>query len=164
MARAGLAAGPHDLAGVVVDSDHVDRAGDDVEIAVGDLVRRSSANRSTPSGRISEPGDRLDEPPVLEIVARFGQLDIRRIGAGRDGGGEVEHGPGRGPGREDADPLEGEAVAEQQVMGGGEPGPEIAAPGRVLARDVAVVGRDLRLVDRHPGVDPIPETLDHAAA
>ena len=64
-------------------------------------------------------------------------------------------------GQRGADPLEGEAVAEQQVMGGGEPGREIAAPRRVLARDVAVVGRHVRLVERHPGVDPITETLDH---
>ncbi len=158
--RGGLAAGPHDLAGVVVDSEHVDRAGDQVEIAVGDLVRGPGKPLDA-AGRISEPGDRLDEPAVLEIVTRFGQLDIRRIGAGRDGGGEIEHDPGRGPGREGADPLEGEAVAEQQVMGGGEPGPGIAAPRRVLARDVAVVGRHVRLVERHPGVDPITETLDH---
>jgi hypothetical protein len=53
----------------------------------------------------------------------------------------------------------GQAVAEQQVVGGGGRGGVIAQPGRVVAVPVAV-GRDhLRLVEGDPPGDPVAERL-----
>ena len=54
---------------------------------------------------------------------------------------------------------DGQAVAEQQVVGGGRRGGGVAQPGRVVAVAVAV-GRDhLRLVQGDPPGDPVAERL-----
>ena len=56
---------------------------------------------------------------------------------------------------------DGQAVAEQQVMGGGRRGGGVAQSGRVVAVAVAV-GRDhLRLVQGDPPGDPVAERLGH---
>ena len=74
-------------------------------------------------------------------------VERRRRRADRSDRGEVQHDPDSSAWRGCADPLHRHAVADEQMVAGGQRVGERAAPGRVFAGEVAVVGDDERLVD-----------------
>ena len=111
--------------------------------------------------RIAEAGDRLGEPAVVQGVLGGRGGDVGRVVARRVHRVEVQDDADLGVGDPGAQPLDGEAVTEEQVVGGGEAVGDGRAPGRHEPGDVAEVARAVRLVERRPVLDPVAEGRGH---
>ncbi len=111
--------------------------------------------------RVAESGDRLDEPAVEEGVLGGGGRDVGRIVARRVLGTEVQDDSDLGVGHPVTQPLDGQAVTEEQVVGGGEAVGDRSPAGRHEPRGVAEVARAVRLVERRPVLDAVAEGGGH---
>lgn len=105
--------------------------------------------------------DRVEPPAVGVAVHAAGGGEVLRAVGGRVDRGEVGDeadlgGRGRG-----ADRLGGEAVAEEQVVGGPDGGREVPQAGGHRAFQVADPGRAQGFVERGPVPHPVPQAPGH---
>ncbi len=144
----------NDLARVVVHAEEVEGCGDELLVAVADLVAIPPPHARA-GVRIRASDERVEEPPV-EVIVRDGRgLEVERVRRRRVLRLEVQRDADRHAGRRGADRTHGQAVGDERVVRCRERRPGLGAPGGVLAGPVAEVGHAPRLVDRDVGGDPV---------
>lgn len=105
--------------------------------------------------------DRVEPPAVGVAVHAAGGGEVFRTVGGRVHRGEVgDDADLRRRGR-CADCPGGQAVAEEEVVGGADGGREVGQAGGHLPLQVADPGRAQGLVERGPVVDPVPQPPGH---
>ena len=155
---------------VVVDAERVERAcAISAQVAVAHHVGprpalpRQVAGVGEQVGGVGAAEHRVEEDPVVQRVdpARGVPVElVRRVV--RVGDGEVERDArARWSAPRAAQLVDHEAVAEQQVVGGDQPGDALLPAGRVLAAGVAEERRAPRLVERRPDRDTVADGVVH---
>ena len=151
---------------VVVQAQEVDGLADELQVAVGD--QRGGRQHLGPGvARITAVPQRLEEQAIQLGVNRaagllqaIGRAGARHLAPQDPHGIEVEaDADGLPGGQQLAQHPGGQAVAEQQVMGGGGGRGGVTQAGGVLAVPVAVADHDLGLVQGDPAVHPVAERL-----
>ena len=151
----GTRLGGDRVSAVVVDSQEVERTGDDLQVAIADEPH--VAHRPVvldQLGRIPPAKERIQELSVHVQIREPRRPHVARAVRGREGGLEVQR---------DADlavtphRLAGQAVSEQQVMRGGERQRVVGSTGRVDPRAVPEPGGHPGLVQGDPGMHVVPE-------
>ncbi len=151
------------MARVVVDAEEVERRRNCGEVAVADQV---GGEQWPEVGHhvlgVLAPEDRVEEPPVVQTVDPARQLGRGRGVVSRCHRVEVEGGADAGVRGGTPQGLDGQPVAEQQVMAGRDRRRMVAAAWSVDARAVAEEGRAPRLVEGDEVADPVTQQLaDH---
>jgi hypothetical protein len=156
----------HRVAAVVVDPQHVDRAGDHRQVAVVD-------DRLPPSalpgqrlclgeqvGGVGAAEDGVEEEPVVQGVDPPGRSAVERVvGIVRVGDRQVERDPEVGAGAAPPQLVDHQSVPEHQVVRGDQPGHALLPPGGVLTAGVAEERRAPRLVEGGPGRHPVADRV-----
>ena len=149
---------------VVVDAQHVDRRRDDLQVAVlhdGRRTRGPATSSSTSAGysprKIGSRKIRLSCPSMRRAASR----SSAEPGSTGSATVRLRVMPRRTSGSAPAQLGSGEAVPEQQVVGGREAGRAVLPARGVHAGGVAEERRAPRLVERGPDPHPVAERVVH---
>ena len=141
---------------VVIDAEEVDRGRDALHVALPDR-RPVRAELLLHVRRVCAPEDRVEEPAVpVPVECPRGRDVFGGFGRGLRGL-EVDRDADERGGRLSSEGLGGEAVGEQNVMGGGDRVGRGRPPGRMDAVAVAEPGDHPGLVERDPATDAVAE-------
>ena len=156
--------GLDDRGHVVVDAQHVDGLSDVLEVAVANMIERGERLEVPDQvGRVAAEQDGVEEEPVRQRIDAAGGVDVSLGIGGRRHGREIERQPellirrALLPER-----VEGQAVAEQEVMDGADSGDRFMPAGGMHPGGVAEQAGAEGLVEGGPMLHPVPQASEHA--